>query len=80
VTDFLVLTSEIGVMLPPSFGTGLTVDLAGIDLAGIDSLLGGLADLSLLDRSRTPTLLLTLDVEIPLKNKRKNQPIVTQSH
>lgn len=63
VAELLTLASEIGVMLPASFGTGRTVDLAGME-----SLLGGLTDLSLLERSRTPTLLLTLAVEIPLKN------------
>lgn len=49
-------------MLPTNFGAGLVVDLAGIE-----SLLGGLAGLSLPERSRTPTLLLTLDAGLPLK-------------
>lgn len=59
-------TSDIGVMLPTNFRAGLTV------LVGIDSLLGGLVDLSLADRSRTPTLLLTLDTDLlPLKLQPK---------
>lgn len=62
----LVLVSEIGVMLPDSFGPGVADDLAGIE-----SLLGGLADLSLPERSRTPTLLLTLEGGLTLKRKKK---------
>lgn len=50
-TELLALASEIGVISPTIFGTGLTVDLAGIE-----SLLGGLPDFSLLERSRTLTL------------------------
>lgn len=63
--DLLVLVSEVGVMLPAIFGLGV-VD----PLVGMESLLGGLAleDLSLLEKSRTPTLLLTL---VPLKMKIK---------
>ena len=51
-------------MLPTSFGLGVATDLAGME-----SLLGGLAlpDLSLPEKSRTPTLLLTLGVILPLK-------------
>ena len=55
------LASEIGVILPTDFGTVLTGDLAGIE-----SLLGGLADFSFPESSRTPTLLLTLDGGLPL--------------
>lgn len=53
-------------MLPPSFG----LEVAGA-LAGIESLLGGLAlpDFSLPEKSRTLTLLLTLEAPklLPLK-------------
>lgn len=54
-------------MLPPSLGPEVAVALAGME-----SLLGGLAlpDLSLLpEKSRTPTLLLTLEAVLPLKIK-----------
>lgn len=53
-------------MLPASFGLGVADALAGME-----SLLGGLAlvDLSLPEKSRTPTLLLTLGVLTPLKMK-----------
>lgn len=47
--------------MPTDFGAELTVDLAGME-----SLLGGLADFSLAERSRTLTLLLTVDVDLPL--------------
>lgn len=55
-------------MLPTDFGAELTVDLAGME-----SLLGGLADFSLAERSRTLTLLLTVDVALPLKNKQRKE-------
>lgn len=55
------LASEIGVIVV-SLGAGL-----GVDLAGMESLLGGLLDdFSLAERSRTPMLLLTVDAGRPL--------------
>ena len=54
LTDFFTLASAKGVMLPIVFGT--------------DNLLGGFADLSLPESSRTLTLLLTLDTGFPLKS------------
>lgn len=65
VADLVTLASEMGVMLPTSFDAGVAADLAGIE-----SLLGGLAGLSLPERSRTPTLLLTLDAGLPLKKDK----------
>lgn len=62
VVDFFDLASEIGVMFPTSFGAGVALDFVGIDI-----LLGGLAGFSLPERSRTPTLLLTVDAGFPLK-------------
>lgn len=59
-------------MLPTDFGAELIVDLAGME-----SLLGGLADFSLAERSRTLTLLLTVDVDLPLKNKQRRHPECT---
>lgn len=64
-TDLLDLASEIGVMLPSSFGAGVPAGLGGLE-----SLLGGLAGLSLPERSRTPTLLLRVDAGLPLKKGR----------
>lgn len=63
-----VVVSVIGIMLPPSLG----LEVAGV-LAGIESLLGGLAlpDLSLPEKSRTLTLLLTLEAPTLLPLKRK---------
>lgn len=49
-------------MLPTDFGTEPTVDLAVIE-----SLLGGLAVFPLPDRSRNLSLLLTVDAVLPLK-------------
>lgn len=72
IDNLLALVSEIGVMLPTDFGAELTVDLAGME-----SLLGGLADFSLAERSRTLTLLLTVDVDLPLKNKQRRHPECT---
>lgn len=62
--DLLDLVSEIGVMLPTSFELGVADPLTGME-----SLLGGLAleDLSLPEKSRTPTLLLTFGVLLTLK-------------
>lgn len=48
-------------MLRAGLGSGLVVDLAGID-----SLLGGLADLSFPESSITLTLLLTFDTALTL--------------
>lgn len=62
LTDRLALVSEIGVMLPTAFGTEPTVDLAGTE-----SLLGGLPAFSLPDRSRTLTLLLVGASVLPLE-------------
>lgn len=62
-------------MLPTDFGAELTVDLAGME-----SLLGGLADFSLAERSRTLTLLLRVDVDLPLKNKQRRHPECTESN
>lgn len=54
-------------MLPDSFGAGVADALVGIE-----SLLGGLAaDLSFAERSRTPTLLLTPEVGLTLKERKK---------
>lgn len=66
--EFLVLVSEIGVLLPTGFGLGVADALTGMD-----SLLGGLAleDLSLPEKSSTPTLLLTLGLALPLKIKMR---------
>lgn len=67
--DLLILVSEIGVIVPVALGNGLV-----LDLAGIESLRGGLADLSLSERSRTLTLLLTFNVALPLNIcNQKNQ-------
>lgn len=51
-------------MLPTAFGLGVADALTGLE-----SLLGGLAldDFSLPEKSRTPTLLLTVGVLLPLK-------------
>lgn len=64
--DLFDLVSEIGVVLPTGFGLGVADALTGME-----SLLGGLAleDLSLPEKSRTPTLLLTLGVLLPLKTE-----------
>lgn len=59
--DLFTLASEIGVILPTDLGAVLTEDLEGTD-----SLLGGFADFSLPEKSRTATLLLTFDVGLPL--------------
>ncbi|KAL6999722.1 hypothetical protein U1Q18_000879 [Sarracenia purpurea var. burkii] len=56
------LASEIGVILPTEF----VAEFPG-ELTGIVSLLGGLPDFSLAERSRPPTLLLTFDAGLPLK-------------
>ena len=64
----MALASDIGVIVPTNFGDGVIVDLVGIE-----SLLGGLADFTL-ERSRTPTLLLTLGVALPLRRPNKLNP------
>lgn len=69
VVDLFALVSEIGVIFPIILlGAGLALGLVGIDI-----LLGGLADFSLLETSRTLTLLLTFDVVLTLyiKTNRK---------
>ena len=63
LTDLFALASEIGLIVPTDLGTGLTVDLTGIE-----SLLGGFPNLSFPERSRTLALLLTLDAGLPLKD------------
>lgn len=49
--DLFVLASDVGVVLLASLVAGVVVDLVGMEY-----LLGGFADLSLADRSRTLTL------------------------
>lgn len=63
LSDLFALASEIGVIMPTDLGTGLVVDLEGIE-----SLLGGFPDLSFPETSSTLTLLLTVDASLPLKN------------
>ena len=63
LTDLFARASEIGEIVPTDLGTGLT-----LDLTGIESLLGGFPNLSFPERSRTLTLLLTLDAGLPLKD------------
>lgn len=74
LADLRARASDIGVMLLTSL-----VVLLAFDFAGTESLLGGFAGLSLPERSRTPTLLLTDDGGLALKYTHPHQHQLLQS-